>query len=149
MFRSFDFAQDDTAYWLAINVNLIRAFKFASIDDEHLQAVFDVGKAGIRIVVQAQDLHVRATFLYGLREATTTDVVREAGERLHNDEAVDAVLRVVKDFCRDEPAFTRVVRRVDNTVDLVHEFKAVGVVFVELERLHNLIGGCCGVFKEL
>jgi hypothetical protein len=129
--------------------HLIRAFEFAGVDDEHLQAVLDVCETGIRIVVEAQDLHVRATFLHSLREATATDVVREAGERLHNDEAVDAVLRVVKDFCRDEPAFTRVVRRVDNTVDVVHEFKAVCVVFVELERLHNLIGCCCGVFKEL
>jgi len=129
-------------------VHLIRAFEFASVDDEHLQAVLDVSKAGIRIVVQTQDLHVRATFLYSLREATATDVVCEAGERLHNDEAVDAVLRVVKDFCRDEPAFARVVRRVDNAVDVVHKFEAVGVVFVELERLHDLLRGFCGVCKE-
>ena len=147
MFRSFDFAQDDTAYWLAIDVYFIRTFEFASVDDEHLQAVLDVGEAGIRIVVQTQDLHVRATFLHCLREATATDVVGEAGERLHNDEAVDAVLRVVKDFCWDEPAFARVVRRIDNAIDVVHEFEAVGVVFVELERLHDLIGGFCSVCK--
>ena len=128
---------------------LIRTFEFASVDDEHLQAVLDVGKAGVRIVVQTQDLHVRATFLYSLREATATDVVGEAGKRLHNDEAVDAVLRVVKDFCRDEPAFARVVRRVDNAVDVVHELEAVGVVFVKLERLHDLLGGFCSMSKEL
>ena len=138
-----------TNYCLATNVHLVRTFEFASVDDEHLQAVLDVGETGVRIVVQTQNLHVRATFLYGLREATATDVVREAGERLHNDEAVDAVLGVVKDFCRDEPAFTRVVRRVDNAVDVVHEFEAVGVVFVELERLHDFLGGFCSVCKEL
>ena len=40
-------------------------------------------------------MHVRATFLHGLRESAATDVVREAGERLNDDEAVDAVLGVV------------------------------------------------------
>ena len=90
-----------------------------------------------------------ATFLHRLCEATATDVVCKACKRLHNDEAVDAVLRVVKDFCRDEPAFARVVRRIDNAIDVVHEFEAVGVVFVELERLHDLLGGFCSVCKEL
>ena len=128
---------------------LVCALEFAGVDDEHLQAVLDICETGIRIVVEAQDLHVRATFLHSLREATATDVVREAGKRLHDDEAVDAVLRVVKDFCRDEPAFARVVRRVDNAVDVVHEFEAVGMVFVKLERLHHLLGGFGGMCKEL
>ena len=128
---------------------LIRTFEFASVDDEHLQAVLDVRETGIRVVVQTQNLHVRTTFLHSLRESAATDVVCEAGERLDDDEAVDAVLGVVQDFCRDEPAFARVVRRVDNAIDVVYEFKAVGVVFVELERLHDLLGGFCGMCKEL
>ncbi len=127
-----------TSYCLL--TNLIRTFEFACVDDEHLQAVLDVRETGIRVVVEAQNLHVRTTFLHSLREASATDVVctastasllcsrlhalqttsvAEASRRLHNNEAVDAVLGVVKDFCLDEPAFARVVRRVDNAVDVV------------------------------
>ena len=127
---------------------LVRTFEFAGVDDEHLQAVLDVRETCIRVVVEAQDLHVRTTFLHGLRESAATDVVREAGERLDDDETVDAVFGVVQDFCRDEPAFARVVRRVDNAVDVVHEFIAVGVVFVKLERLHHLLCGFCCMRKE-
>jgi len=94
-------------------------------------------------------LHVRATFLHGLRESAATDVVREARKRLNDDETVDAVFGVVQDFCRDEPAFARVVRRVDNAIDVVHEFEAVGVMFVKLERLHHLLGCIGSVCKEL
>ena len=94
-------------------------------------------------------MHVRTTFFHGLRESAATDVVREAGERLNDDEAVDAVLGVVQDFCRDEPAFARVVRRVDNAVDVVHEFVAVGVVLVELERLHGLLDSFRGMREQL
>ena len=94
-------------------------------------------------------MHVRTTFLHGLRESAATDVVREAGERLNDDEAVDAVLGVVQDFCRDEPAFARVVRRVDDTIDVVHEFVAVGVVLVELERLHGLLDSFRGMREQL
>ena len=135
-----------TAYCLL--TNLIRTFEFAGVDDEHLQAVLDVRETCIRVVVEAQDLHVRTTFLHGLRESAATDVVREAGERLDDDETVDAVLGVVQDFCRDEPAFARVVRRVDNAIDVVHEFEAVGVMFVKLERLHHLLGCIGSVCKE-
>ena len=93
-------------------------------------------------------MHVRATFLHGLRETAATDVVCEAGERLHDDETVDAVFGIVQDFCRDEPTFARVVRRVDDAVDVVHEFEAVGVVLVQLERLHCLLDCFGGVGEK-
>ena len=128
--------------------NLIRTFEFAGVDDEHLQAVLDVRETGIRVVVEAQDLHVRATFLHGLRESAATDVVCEAGEWLNDDETVDAVFGVVQNFCRDEPAFARVVRRVDDAVDVVHEFEAIGMVLVQLERLHCLLDGFGGVCEK-
>ena len=92
---------------------------------------------------------MRATLLHGLGEAAATDVVRKAGERLQDDVAVDAVLRVVKDFARDKPAFAGVIRRVDDIAYVVDQFVAVRMVLVKLEGLHHVLDAIVGAFVSL
>ncbi|MEN9353346.1 MAG: hypothetical protein RL318_671 [Fibrobacterota bacterium] len=50
--------------------SLSRFLEFSRIDDEHLQAVLNVGKARIGIVVQREHLDVRVPLLHGLGEAS-------------------------------------------------------------------------------
>ena len=84
---------------------------------------------------------MRVARLDRLGEAAARDVVREARERLHDDEAVDAVGRVVEDFARNQPAFARVVCRVDDVAHELDQFVAVCVVLVELVALRVLLDG--------
>ena len=117
----------------------MRFFEIACVDDEHLQAVFDVREACIRIVVEREHLDVRVSRLHSLGESSAGNVVCQAGERLHNDKAVDAVRSVVKDFARNQPTFTGVVRRIDDVADELDEFVAVCVMLVELVTLVMLL----------
>lgn len=50
------------------------------IHNEHLQPVFHIGIAGIRVQVQRKDLDARKLLLQPLSDAAAADVVRQAPE---------------------------------------------------------------------
>ena len=125
----------------ALTFYVVRLFEVAGVDDQHLQAVFDVRETRVRVVVEGENLDVRVSRLDRLGEASARDVVCEARKRLHDDEAVDAVRRVVENFARNQPAFARVVCRVDDVSHELDQFVAVRVMFVELVSLRVLLDG--------
>ena len=79
------------AIFLTVFSAHVGLFKLASVDDQHLQAVLDVCKTGVRVIVQTENLDMGATFLHGLGKATSGDVVGQAGEGLQDDVAVNAI----------------------------------------------------------
>ena len=53
-----------------------------TVHDHHLQTVFDIGTAHIRIIIQRQQLDIREHLLELLADATADHMVRQAAERL-------------------------------------------------------------------
>jgi hypothetical protein len=83
----------------------LQFFEFAGVHNEHLEAVFDVGEAGVGVVVKGEDLNVGVFFFEAFYDSASADVVGQAPEGLEYDEGVYAVRSVVEDFAGNEPAF--------------------------------------------
>ena len=117
--------------------------------NEHLQAVFQVGKADVGVVVQGQDLGVGIHLLEPLGHAAADHMVGQAAEGLQDDEVAAALFGVVQDLGGDQHALAGVKGVVDDGVagpdDVLHPRGLV----VERVPLGNGVGQGVGRVERL
>ncbi len=57
------------------------------VHNQHLQAVFDIGKADVRVVIQRQNLHIGIKLLQPFDNASAHDMVGQTAEGLSSPKA--------------------------------------------------------------
>ena len=76
------------------------------IHNQHLQPVFHVGIAGVRVQVQGQNLYPGEPFLQTLGYAPPAHMVGQASKGLKNDERPNSLGGIMGNFTGHQPALT-------------------------------------------